>query len=92
MNIQFVIMPDHPLGGASVYVSRSELPGQPHRAFYFESNRRADGEGRVKVMLGTSLKQQGYETACYKPAPRGDQSPVFRCLNWSVWIPTWDRK
>jgi carbamoyl-phosphate synthase large subunit len=66
MNIQFVIMPDHPLGGASVYVL--EVNSRASRTVPFIS--KVTGvpmvKVAVKVMLGTSLKQQGYETGVYK--------------------------
>jgi carbamoyl-phosphate synthase large subunit len=66
MNIQFVIMPDHPLGGAAVYVL--EVNSRASRTVPFIS--KVTGvpmvKVAVKVMLGTSLKQQGYETGIYK--------------------------
>jgi carbamoyl-phosphate synthase large subunit len=66
MNIQFVIMPDHPLGGAAVYVL--EVNSRASRTVPFIS--KATGvpmvKVAVKVMLGTSLKEQGYETGIYK--------------------------
>jgi carbamoyl-phosphate synthase large subunit len=66
MNIQFVIMPEHPLGGAAVYVL--EVNSRASRTVPFIS--KVTGvpmvKVAVKVMLGTSLKQQGYETGMYK--------------------------
>jgi len=66
MNIQFVIMPDHPLGGAAVYVL--EVNSRASRTVPFIS--KVTGvpmvKVAVKVMLGNSLKQQGYETGIYK--------------------------
>jgi carbamoyl-phosphate synthase large subunit len=66
MNIQFVIMADHPIGGASVYVL--EVNSRASRTVPFIS--KVTGvpmvKVAVKVMLGTSLKEQGYETGIYK--------------------------
>jgi carbamoyl-phosphate synthase large subunit len=66
MNIQFVIMPEHPLGGAAVYVL--EVNSRASRTVPFIS--KVTGvpmvKVAVKVMLGTSLKAQGYETGMYK--------------------------
>jgi carbamoyl-phosphate synthase large subunit len=66
MNIQFVIMPDHPLGGAAVYVL--EVNSRASRTVPFIS--KVTGvpmvKVAVKVMLGASLKAQGYETGIYK--------------------------
>jgi len=66
MNIQFVIMPDHPIGGASVFVL--EVNSRASRTVPFIS--KVTGvpmvKVAVKVMLGTSLKEQGYETGIYK--------------------------
>jgi len=66
MNIQFVIMPDHPIGGASVFVL--EVNSRASRTVPFIS--KVTGvpmvKVAVKVMLGTSLKAQGYETGIYK--------------------------
>jgi carbamoyl-phosphate synthase large subunit len=65
MNIQFVIMPDHPLGGAAVYVL--EVNSRASRTVPFIS--KVTGvpmvKVAVKVMLGTSLREQGYETGIY---------------------------
>ena len=66
MNIQFVIMPEHPVGGASVYVL--EVNSRASRTVPFIS--KVTGvpmvKIAVKVMLGISLKEQGYETGVYK--------------------------
>jgi len=66
MNIQFVIMPDHPVGGAAVFVL--EVNSRASRTVPFIS--KVTGvpmvKVAVKVMLGTSLKEQGYETGVYK--------------------------
>jgi carbamoyl-phosphate synthase large subunit len=66
MNIQFVIMPDHPIGGAAVFVL--EVNSRASRTVPFIS--KVTGvpmvKVAVKVMLGTSLKAQGYETGIYK--------------------------
>jgi carbamoyl-phosphate synthase large subunit len=66
MNIQFVIMPEHPVGGASVYVL--EVNSRASRTVPFIS--KVTGVPMVKVavgvMLGKSLKEQGYETGVYK--------------------------
>jgi carbamoyl-phosphate synthase large subunit len=78
MNIQFVIMPDHPLGGASVFVL--EVNSRASRTVPFIS--KVTGvpmvKVAVKVMLGTTLKQQGYETGVYKRQPLvAIKAPVF---------------
>ncbi len=66
MNIQFVIMPEHPIGGASVYIL--EVNPRASRTVPFIS--KVTGvpmvKVAVKVMLGQSLLEQGYETGVFK--------------------------
>jgi len=77
-------MPEHPLGGAAVYVL--EVNSRASRTVPFIS--KVTGVPMVKsggkVMLGTSLKAQGYETGMYK---RSTLLPLkrrsFRCRSWS---------
>jgi len=66
MNVQFVIMPDHPVGQASVFVL--EVNPRASRTVPFIS--KVTGVPMVKVavnvMLGKSLREQGYETGMYR--------------------------
>jgi carbamoyl-phosphate synthase large subunit len=66
MNVQFVVLPEHPAGEASVYVL--EVNSRASRTVPFIS--KVTGvpmvKVAVKVMLGQSLKEQGYETGLYK--------------------------
>ncbi|MDD5288339.1 MAG: carbamoyl-phosphate synthase large subunit [Dehalococcoidales bacterium] len=66
MNVQFIILPEHPTGGASVYIL--EVNSRASRTVPFIS--KVTGIPMVKiavnVMLGKSLKEQGYETGLYK--------------------------
>jgi carbamoyl-phosphate synthase large subunit len=66
MNIQYVIMPGTPSGGSSVYVL--EVNPRASRTVPFLS--KVTGVPMVKVatkvMLGTSLKEQGYHTGLHK--------------------------
>jgi carbamoyl-phosphate synthase large subunit len=66
MNIQFVIMPDHPIGGASVFVLEVNSRGSRTVPFISKVTGVPMVKVAVKVMLGESLKQQGYETGVYK--------------------------
>ncbi len=78
MNIQFVIMPDGANQGSSVYVL--EVNPRASRTIPFIS--KVTGVPIVnvatKVMLGTSLKEQGYTTGLW-PEQRlvGIKAPVF---------------
>jgi len=78
MNVQFVIMPDHPVGKASVYVL--EVNPRASRTVPFISKVTGVPLVRVavNVMLGKSLKEQGYETGLY-PRRRlvAIKAPVF---------------
>ncbi|MDO9334514.1 MAG: carbamoyl-phosphate synthase large subunit, partial [Dehalococcoidales bacterium] len=66
MNVQFVIMPERRAGKAAVYVL--EVNPRASRTVPFIS--KVTGVPMVKlavnVMLGMSLKEQGYETGLYK--------------------------
>ncbi|MBN1644338.1 MAG: carbamoyl-phosphate synthase large subunit, partial [Dehalococcoidales bacterium] len=66
MNVQFVVLPEHPTGGASVYIL--EVNSRASRTVPFIS--KVTGvpmvKVAVKVMLGQSLKEQGYEGGLYK--------------------------
>jgi len=77
MNIQFVIMPE-PAGGSTVYIL--EVNPRASRTIPFIS--KVTGVPMVKVatkvMLGMSLKEQGYETGLFKNRGLvGIKAPVF---------------
>ncbi len=92
MNIQFVIMPG-PGTESSVYVL--EVNPRASRTVPFIS--KVTGVPMVKVatrvMLGTSLKEQGYQTGLYKKQNLVASRPQsFRCPSCSVSILIWVRK
>jgi carbamoyl-phosphate synthase large subunit len=66
MNVQFVIMPDHPVGKASVYVLEVNPRGSRTVPFISKVTGVPVVGVAVNVMLGKSLKEQGYETGLYK--------------------------
>ena len=71
MNIQFVIMPDDPLGGAAVYIL--EVNPRASRTVPFIS--KVTGvpmvKVAVKVMLGKSLKATGLRDRTLQTAEAG---------------------
>jgi carbamoyl-phosphate synthase large subunit len=78
MNVQFVIMPGSGTQGSAVYVL--EVNPRASRTVPFIS--KVTGVPMVKiatrVMLGTSLKEQGYHTGLYKRQKLvGIKAPVF---------------
>ncbi|MBI4302986.1 MAG: carbamoyl-phosphate synthase large subunit, partial [Chloroflexi bacterium] len=78
MNVQFVIMPGTPPNGSSVYVI--EVNPRASRTIPFIS--KVTGVPMVKVatrvMLGKSLKEQGYGSGLYKKQKLvGIKAPVF---------------
>ncbi|MDP2918789.1 MAG: carbamoyl-phosphate synthase large subunit [Dehalococcoidia bacterium] len=66
MNVQFVLMPDHPVGKASVYVLEVNPRGSRTVPFISKVTGVPLVKVAVNVMLGKSLKEQGYETGLYK--------------------------
>jgi carbamoyl-phosphate synthase large subunit len=78
MNIQFVIMPEHPVGGASVFVLEVNSRGSRTVPFISKVTGVPMVQVAVKVMLGHSLKEQGYKTGIYKRQPLvAIKAPVF---------------
>jgi len=66
MNIQFVIMPEHPVGGAAVYILEVNPRGSRTVPFISKVTGVPMVKTAVKVMLGQSLREQGFETGLYK--------------------------
>jgi carbamoyl-phosphate synthase large subunit len=66
MNVQFVILHDHPVGKASVYILEVNPRGSRTVPFISKVTGVPMVKVAVKVMLGKSLKEQGYETGLYK--------------------------
>jgi len=66
MNVQFVIMPDHPVGGAAVYILEVNPRGSRTVPFISKVTGVPMVKVAVKVMLGQSLESQGYETGMQK--------------------------
>ena len=59
MNVQFVIMPDHPVGKAAVYVLEVNPAGKPHRSLHLEGDRRSDGQGGGQRDAGQEPERAG---------------------------------
>ncbi len=66
MNVQFVIMPNHPVGGAAVYILEVNPRGSRTVPFISKVTGVPMVKVAVKVMLGQSLESQGYETGMQK--------------------------